>query len=673
MINRIFTKIPPIALMNWVIILFWMGWAIFHSLYEAINIPTIHWDGAFQTSSALYRLDEGQFPGKDFYPYLGVGPLYVLYPIFKALGSDISSSIFSSYFAVAVVAMLSSAFIWHMVWQPKSFITSVAAGSALFFLIILIVKVTGAFNLSFTLLNYDAIGLTPGHSLRSLRSFAPCLTAIIFYFFVLKISSARMKYLAAGCLTGLLLLWSNDYAISTSLLFVALVIALSRNELRFNNVLVYLLLFVFTWAILLSMVTLGHPIELLKYNFLDVAKNQWWYFAPYNESDRIFTIRQFAQLFILGETPVALIVMAILAFLAWKYKSLEYTLLLWVGAALFSGGIVASVGGHYGFYYFEAFYYWSIAIIIVGCTRLIWSRFSKQITEYRWAPRVSAKLFMGIMCVPMVIGFYRYMVELSEAKEDTNRFFVHELGGYLPKEWYDYIELARNTPSNQLVAEEYWGIWSALRRSFFNWPVDSVIHALGDTRNIAMQKLQNADTVISTRLSASLDLQPWNVSQNYWFYKNLLSQYSVSALSPKTVVWKKSPDTTSIPIMVDCRPELTSAGMPLLRINVPAPGYYEMNVQYKITKSHYQRALLLVQNNINFAMDSNGYISIDPKSTEVQFPAYFNHDGQADLNVKIFGKAEMILSSCIAKRITFDDKDVLSPQPFLNNRLDIDK
>jgi hypothetical protein len=214
--SRIFTKIQPIVF-RLVIIFFWVGWAIFYSLHETINIPTYHLDGAFQTASGLYRLDAGQFPGKDFYPYLGVGPLYVLYPLFKALGSDVSSSIFSADFTVAVVVMLSIAFIWHMLWQPKSFITSVAAGSVLFFLYIGFSIVNRVlFNQPILM---EQIGLSPGNSLKPLRSFAPYLAAIIFYFFVLNISSTRMKYITAGMLTGLILLWSNDYAITTSFLF----------------------------------------------------------------------------------------------------------------------------------------------------------------------------------------------------------------------------------------------------------------------------------------------------------------------------------------------------------------------------------------------------------------------------------------------------------------------
>jgi hypothetical protein len=64
-------------------------------LKASIDIPIFHIDGAFQTASSLFRLDSGQLPGRDFYPYLGVGPLLAIFPIFKIGGSDLSATIFA--------------------------------------------------------------------------------------------------------------------------------------------------------------------------------------------------------------------------------------------------------------------------------------------------------------------------------------------------------------------------------------------------------------------------------------------------------------------------------------------------------------------------------------------------------------------------------------------------
>lgn len=72
----------------------------------SIDIPTKHLDGAFQTASGLFRLAAGQWPGEDFLPYLGLGPLFVLYPFFLLAGGDVAASEFAAWFTT----LLSDAF-----------------------------------------------------------------------------------------------------------------------------------------------------------------------------------------------------------------------------------------------------------------------------------------------------------------------------------------------------------------------------------------------------------------------------------------------------------------------------------------------------------------------------------------------------------------------------------
>src|SRR3954451_22069902 len=48
---------------------------------SSLVLPTMHLDGSFQTASGLFRLESGQWPGKDFFPYLGIGPVMALFPV----------------------------------------------------------------------------------------------------------------------------------------------------------------------------------------------------------------------------------------------------------------------------------------------------------------------------------------------------------------------------------------------------------------------------------------------------------------------------------------------------------------------------------------------------------------------------------------------------------------
>ena len=67
------------AAISWIVL--FLTLIIYQSLDTAINIPTNHLDGAFQTASGLFRIDSGQVPGRDFFPYLGVGPVLLIYPL----------------------------------------------------------------------------------------------------------------------------------------------------------------------------------------------------------------------------------------------------------------------------------------------------------------------------------------------------------------------------------------------------------------------------------------------------------------------------------------------------------------------------------------------------------------------------------------------------------------
>ena len=654
---------PLLSILKLGIILCWLGWAIFYSLNISIHIPTTHMDGAFQTASALHRLDAGQVPGRDFYPYLGVGPVLTLFPFFKLFGANIAASVFSAHLTVLIFVMLSIALICHLMWRPKSYLTSLAAGTVLFSASIapvVIVRYLPCVSYpdfvgwGINLPNLIEWGLTPGNSLRPLRSIAPYLTAYLLYFAVFRIASAPRKYICAGVLTGFTLLWSNDYAIPTAglLLFAVLVHSQVRNELRKKNVFLYFGSSILSWVLLLSIVTLGHPLQLLQYNFFDVAQEQWWFFGPYGEGSRINSIQDLSFLFS-AYNSLSLFVLGGVAVLALRTRLVEHALLLWIGVALFAGGVVSSVGGHMADYYFHAFQYWGMVTAIAGLARMLWlatRRFASDDYNYK-LHRLFAALCISILL--MITSYSQYRVEFSGAKNAPNRFFVPELGGYLGNEWSDYIKQARGT-ADKLVIEEYWGLWSATQRKFPPWPVDSVIHALGHTRELARESMQHADIVISTKYSNSPPYQPWNLSQSYWFYENLLKEWSVFQESPTTVVWHRDKNPRPV-VAVNCT---VNANSQSLDVQVAKAGFYEIGMLYKLEGSG--RAISMIKNNISYGDDANGYVSINPKGTYVKFPAYLTV-GQGNLDTIIMGNkgVKFNISACTANHLSFRNEHVL--------------
>ena len=399
--------------------------------------------------------------------------------------------------------------------------------------------------------------------------------------------------------------------------------------------------------------TLGHPLQLLQYNFFDVAQDQWWFFGPYLEGSRITSLQDLSLLFSTYNS-FSFFVLAGMAVLALRTRLVEHVLLLWIGVTLFAGGVASVVGGHNGDYYFHAFQYWGMATAIAGLARLLWlatRRFSTDDYYYKLH-----RLF-GALCISallMITSYDQYRAEFVGAKNDPNRFFVPELGGYLGSEWRDYIQLARNTTAKETVIEEYWGLWSAMQRKFAPWPVDSVIHALGHTRELARENMQLANVVTSTKYSNSPPYQPWNLSQSYWFYENQLKGWSVTYVGPTTVVWHR--DKTPRPdAPVNCTVNAQSQS---LNVQVSTNGFYEIEVLYKVEGTG--RVISMIKNNINFGDDASGYVSVNPNGSKVKFPAYITA-GQGNLDTKLVGNkgVKFNISSCTANYLPFRNAHVM--------------
>ena len=607
------------AILKSIIILSWLIWAVIFSLTSAINIPTFHLDGAFQTASGLYRLDAGQFPGKDFYPYLGIGPLFSLFPLFKILGGNISASVFSAQFVVLIFGLVTVGFIWHLIWRPRSVTNSLVAGCLL-----LLMPVGFANYLPSTFPDWMSFQISPGHSLRPIRAFAPYLIFIPYYFLIPHIKSQRNRNCFSGLLTGSILLWSNDFAIPSAGLFAVFFVTSSicREGFRFINMLTYLLTTIFAWGALLAIATCGHPMELLNYNFADVAQDQWWFFGPYDESSRIMNFQQIALLFS-EETKFPIFILILVAIFAARTKLTEHIVLFWIGLILFAGGALASFGGHVGGY-FGGFYFWGKMVIYFGATHLTWvglrhsfEQVKFQETRFDFNKGLATNMLLtAIICVSFgftVRSMAIFRSATSGAANDPNRFYVSELGGYLNSEWKDYIYLARKTDEPEIF-EEYWGLWSATRKIFPAWPVDSIIHTLGSTRATAASAIQNAKLIITTREAAYPDWVGWNISQNYWFYQRILLEWAPIYQSPLTTVWRKSKQNLTEEL-VPCK--LINKNE--LEIKVDQPGLLEVSIQYSVIGF---RSLLLLENKFSFSPVTDGFVSLNPNANSALIPAY---------------------------------------------------
>jgi hypothetical protein len=96
----------------------------FNALKTSIDVLTSHLDGAFQAASDLFRLDSGRLPGRDFYPYLGIGPLLAIFPIYKIAGADLAATVFAAKIATVFLSWFAVTILWQLLLRPDNLIYS---------------------------------------------------------------------------------------------------------------------------------------------------------------------------------------------------------------------------------------------------------------------------------------------------------------------------------------------------------------------------------------------------------------------------------------------------------------------------------------------------------------------------------------------------------------------
>jgi len=620
----------------------------------AIDVPTMHLDGAFQTASALFRLASGELPGRDFFPYLGVGPMALIYPVFALFGKNLAASVEASRFVVALVQSCSVSLVIFLCLPrdtPLRGLTALALGFA---------TIATLFCIDAYLPVWLSERLSPGNSLRPVRSFGPVIAAWVAYFAIEKRDNPTFPYALLGFCAGVATFWSNDFALPTILACIVAAFGVGatspqrgwQSAVKFTG-------FAAIGASFLFVSTDGHVKELLHYNFSDVARDQWWYFGYWGDRFRIFSPIDLWKLPAEKEAWAGIVVIIFLAIHTLKQPKTECIVLLGLGATLALGGIVASVGGHLDGY-FAPLQFWAVTVTVCFVSsNLIFRRLHCRVHHI-------ATLTIIISCAAAAFSVFDLSSSLKLARDDAQRFYVKELGGYLNRDWEGYVNRARITPPGREI-EEYFGIWSAIRHPAPLLPVDALIHALGEVRDDARHVMDSMpDTVITTRADFNT-WQSWSLSANYWFYRVLLVHYRVVAMGPRTLIWNRRTITVEWP-QVPC-----SIKENVATLGAVERGYYELTVHYATVGP--RRSLAMVQTGLTDAADSKGFASIPPGEGVAILPIFWNEDGQ----VRVYGElrptqanGHVKFLACSAKKIDANNAAIFekldAPYPFSNGQ-----
>ena len=580
------------------------------SLAAAVNLSTFHIDGAFQTASGLFRLQAGELPGRDFFPYLGTGILLLLYPAFLLFNGDLAASTASAHLMVALSQALSVAVVLYLcVGRRLSW--PITLGLMLITLALLLDSPPPLL----------AERLAPGNSLRPLRSALPYLAALPVYFALARAS--LRSFVVLGLMAGAAMIWSNDFALPVAfhcgLAALGLMIIGPHWRYRLRGAALFAASFVVGLSPLL-LATGGHLLPLLKFNFVDVAGDQWWYFGPWVESCRLYLVTDLPNL-VSQDNLLGLFALGAMATGAWMRRTATWFTLLWLGSTLLVGGILASVGGHFGGY-FTPFQFWGLMVVAALGIRLTASLLMRSKTTSAAGIKLMLAGALGLSGYFAHASHQTHQHMINQAQEH-DQLYVPELGGYLPPDWAQYVQLARDSAADDAVLEEYWGIWSAIRRSQPLLPVDSAIHALGSVRDRAREVMADAPDTLITTLPAHSAWQSWSLSTNYWLYRPLLGEYSPVAASPHTLVWRRRDDPLPPAPLQNCRIDEDGSAV---TVEVVHEGYVELHLEH--TPVPGGRQITMLHTAIPYAAGADGWLALAPGSVNTLVPAHASEAGE---------------------------------------------
>lgn len=624
----------------------WLMFAICISLVyaseQSIYIPLFQLDGAYQTASGLYRINEGYIPGKDFFPYLGLLITWVLYPIFLIAGGDMGASMFAAHFMVFFGLSFSLFAFCYFSRNSNAVISVIFSLLCSFFIIC-----------TFDTLNIILFErVTPGNSLRPLRALISPAAFIFMFVVINKIADIKRQIIAASFICGIALLWSNDFGYPTAMMSGLLYLFCLKRQscLNIKTFVCFGVMCVIWYFLLSSAMTFGNIISMIKYN-MDIASDQGWYFGPWSDYNHVFSFSDLISKFLIPAIGWKLFALPLCVALYLKTKNIKHLFQLCIGISLLLGAIISSVGGHIDYEYANAYNFWCYCLCVVYALNIcihvlnLRNRFSLFDAYYKYVPLYM--MFIGSFVLSFAAGVTSQ--KLQDAKVKHGYFYSGKLGGYVPVEWYAYLN---QDAKDKKVVEDYWGLFSAYNNLFSDAPTDAIIHALGKKRPLFNDSLKNADVVITVNPGTAGVWLNWLLSSNWDFYGYILKNYRLEQRFINTDMWVKDAPKT-------WEEQPCSVVDNTVLLNDASQGYYEVSITYDLQKAK-GLGFYMIKNNLNNAIGAGGYVAIDKNKSVFNFPVYINGDtnNSRTLPVRATGDVRGInIKSCTAKKITDESNE----------------
>ena len=499
-------------------------------------------NGDFQNYNPARRFLDGQIPFKDFSVYLGCGQM-----LLDALGLLVVGNTFTN--SLIVMRFFSGIIFFIFVYAISYLISHSHKYSSLLSAALLGLTLIYKFCANRSILE-------PGNSARLIRcgilaiELALILTAIsvIWKKDIIQDKKVIFTSIAIGLITGSGIIWSNDYGVASALcVSFCYAIAVIKIAQKFSTVLinagVYIVSVLTGFFAAVLIITRG-SVGSYFYNTISASSFQKWYYKmdDYN-AYRFFDV-EVKIVYLFGG-----ILLLYAFFLFLRSKTLEDIFKNSLSCSIFATTLFAShlyhlVSGNsstLGLSLVVSLY--AISYILFNAIQLLRKKelLSKK-SNCRFLRKGNLELVALGLCVLLLLTQGGYKIYNNANGDRSSKYLGNDIDGNMSKELADPILKAVEITGEEKIFSTYASAIEVYRGEFQPTGFDYIIHALGDeNRQKYLDTFKNGDykyaITSATRLT---DYEYWIKNANWFFYRELCSEYVPTYDNNKWIIWTKS-------------------------------------------------------------------------------------------------------------------------------------
>jgi hypothetical protein len=567
--------------------------AIMWALYKAQLFDGYAANGIFQLLDPLRRLHAGQFFGRDFPFFHGPFTVLIHYPIFLLFGHDLYAAGLAEWLVSPLLTLLIIFIFMRILFKRRLPLQLVGTWLVYEFAVWLLPAI-----------------ISPANSLLGVRLIGPILLTLSFWYWH-KLESKSWHGLnllwdvATPFLIAFALLTGTEFGLAS--LAAALVVyvifqkgTIINRLLGSARLLVISLLFLVALASILSA---GHPFAILRYSFVDIPADQFWYFGgPPNP----FLV-SFGQVF--NDQTMQWNFLAFAATFYVLYRCIKARLISTEKLRAISFLLAASmlsIVPIFGYFYPQAqteplrLYLILDAMLlfsVIPYNKLGWSvkKLHKHIQ-----PRLLQSIILVAVIVPTVSLLAWQIAEETIYHHEHSDAIVEShtvVSGTHLAPWWEKTYKAYSTGTAGLTqSKDIWSLYSGLleadKGTFNPSGYDYIIHALGPQKRADYINTFSSDKPQSviTLQSPYFRYQPWLENQTWPFFEQLYNNYAPVTKSDMAIVWRRT-DQPWKPVSNSWTSQASLAGPQQATTVVSLPGtspantyvLYTFNLSYDIT------------------------------------------------------------------------------------------